>query len=192
MTLDELKAVVEVAKSVDKKTACHCTGGQGLDDCLDAGIDCIEHVYYISRKQIERVFNLNRWVVYTPSYALNNELLFKFSPKDKEGSLKEQDIIIHCLRNAIAAGLNFGIGTDGIHGGLAQEACYISELGANNIDVLKGITIQAAKLCGVSENTGSISEGKAADLIIVDGNPMEDIASLKKIRGVIQDGKVIR
>lgn len=192
MTLDELKAVVTEAKSVNLTTACHCSGGQGLDDCLTAGIDCLEHVYYITPAQVERVKKEDRWVVYTPSYALNDELLFKFSPHDREGSLREKEIICKCLAGAIEGGLKFGIGTDGIHQGLAQEACYISDLGASNHDVLAGVTINAARLCRVDNSTGSIAEGKAADLVVVKNNPLDDIRTLKEVTSVIQNGIIIR
>ena len=187
MSPEELRAVVQEARSVGITTACHCSGGQGLDDCIDAGIDCLEHVYYIS----EKVKNADRWVVYTPSYALNDDLLFKFSPKDKDGSLKEKEIICKCLEGAISGGLKFGIGTDGIHQGLAQEAIYISSLGASNQDVLAGITVNAAKLCHVDNVTGSITEGMAADLVALDGNPLEDLSALKRVEAVYQDGKKI-
>ena len=192
LTLDELKVVVEEAKSVKITTACHCSGGQGLDDCLTAGIDCLEHVYYITPQQVERVKREDRWVVYTPSYALNDELLFKFSPHDKEGSLREKEIICRCLSGAIEGELKFGIGTDGLHAGLAQEACYIAGLGAKNRDVLAGITINAARLCGVDESTGSIAEGKAADLVVLEKDPLENVEALKGVQSVIQDGVVIR
>lgn len=191
MSPEELRAVVQEARSVGITTACHCSGGQGLDDCIDAGIDCLEHVYYISERQVEKVKNADRWVVYTPSYALNDDLLFKFSPKDKDGSLKEKEIICKCLEDAISGGLKFGIGTDGIHQGLAQEAIYISSLGASNQDVLAGITVNAAKLCHVDNVTGSITEGMAADLVALDGNPLEDLSALKRVEAVYQDGKKI-
>lgn len=189
MSPEELAVVVQEAKSVGITTACHCSGGQGLDDCVKAGIDCLEHVYYITERQVEDVRNADRWVVYTPSYALNDELLFKFSPHGKEGSLREKEIICGCLSNAIEGGLKFGIGTDGIHQGLAQEAKYVSELGASNKDVLAGITINAAKLCGISDQTGSIQTGLAADLVVLDGNPLDDISALKNVSAVYQDGK---
>lgn len=192
ITPEELRAVVEEAKSVNITTACHCSGGQGLDDCLTAGIDCLEHVYYITKAQVEKVRALDRFVVYTPSYALNEELLFKFSPHDREGSLREKEIICQCLPEAISGGLKFGIGTDGLHGGLAKEAQYIAELGANNRDVLAGITTQAARLCGVDHVTGAIREGLAADLVIVDGNPLADIKALSRVEHVILGGKVMR
>ncbi|MDY5649170.1 MAG: amidohydrolase family protein [Lachnospiraceae bacterium] len=191
MTLEELKTVVAEARSVGITTACHCSGGQGLDDCVTAGIDCLEHVYYITDPQIERVQREDRWVVYTPSYALNEDLLFKFSPHDKEGSLREKEIICKCLSHAIEGGLKFGIGTDGLHTGLAQEAAYIAGLGAKNRDVLSGITVNAARLCGVDKSTGSITEGLAADLVVVDGNPLEDISALKRVQAVIQEGNRI-
>ena len=130
-------------------------------------------------------------MVYTPSYALNDTLLFKFSPKDREGSLKEKEIICECLRGAIEGGLKFGIGTDGIHQGLAQEAKYIFELGASNKDVLAGITVNAAKICGIQEKTGSIAKGLAADLVALDGNPLQDISALKNVKAVYQDGRQI-
>ncbi|MGL4789799.1 MAG: amidohydrolase family protein, partial [Anaerotignaceae bacterium] len=191
LTPAEIAAVVEEARSVGITTACHCSGGQGLDDCVDYGVDCLEHVYYISEKQVEKVKNKERWVVYTPSYALNDTLLFKFSPKDKEGSLKEKEIICKCLESAISGGLKFGIGTDGIHAGLWQEALYISSLGAKNKDVLAGVTVNAAKLCGVDNTTGSITEGLCADLIGVQGNPLEDISALKTVKAIFQNGKII-
>lgn len=80
----------------------------------------------------------------------------------------------------------------GIHQGLAQECMYISELGASNKDVLAGITVNAAKLCGISESTGSITKGLAADLVALDGNPLEDISALKQVAVVYQDGKAIK
>lgn len=192
MTPEELKTVVEEAKNVNITTACHCSGGQGLDDCLNAGIDCLEHVYYITKDQVERVKKLNRWVVYTPSYAMNEELLFKFSPHDKEGSLKEKEIICQCLEEAVAGNLKFGIGTDGLHGGLWKEAQYIAQLGADNRKVLAGVTTQAARLCGLDHVTGAVKEGLAADLVIVDGNPLKDIKALSKVEHVIQGGRIVR
>lgn len=188
LTPEELAVVVQEARSVGITTACHCSGGQGLDDCLDAGIDCLEHVYYITERQADRVLEKDRWVVYTPSYALNDELLFKFSPHGKEGSLHEKEIICGCLSKAIEKGLKFGIGTDGLHKGLAQEAKYISELGASNHDVLAGITVNAAKLCGVAEKVGSLAVGMEADFVALDGNPLEDVTALKRVAAVYQNG----
>ena len=192
LTPAELAAVVEEAKSVGITTACHCSGGQGLDDCVDAGIDCLEHVYYITEKQVERVKREDRWVVYTPSYFMDEKLLLKFSPKDREGSFRERDIITGCIQGAIRGGIKFGIGTDGLHEGLAQEACFIASLGADSRSVLAGITSNAADLCGIGDKVGTLATGYAADVVALSGNPLRDIECLKKVTGVVQGGRVVR
>lgn len=193
MEEEEIQAVVKVANSVGLKVACHCSGGVGLDMCLDNGVECLEHVYYITSAQVDRVKDLNRWVVYTPSYALNDDLLYKFSPLDKEGSLREREKIVQCLSHAIASDLNFGIGTDGNHGELSREMQYYVDMGGTRRDAIKGVTSNAARLCGISNLVGDISVGKEADLLVVRGNPLEDIASLKQVEDVYQAGrKVVR
>ena len=62
---------------------------------------------------------------------------------------------------------------------------------SGNQDVLAGITVNAAKLCHVDNVTGSITEGMAADLVALDGNPLEDLSALKRVEAVYQDGKKI-
>jgi imidazolonepropionase-like amidohydrolase len=188
----ELETVVQEAHSVGITTACHCSGGQGLDDCVDTGIDCLEHVYYISEKQVDRVNKADRRVVYTPSYFMNEKLLLKFSPQDREGTFHERDIITSCIQGAIRGGVKFGIGTDGLHEGLAQEACHIASLGANNRSVLAGITSIAADLCGIGDKVGTLAPGYAADMVALSGNPLQDIENLKKVEGVVQGGRIVR
>ena len=75
---------------------------------------------------------------------------------------------------------------------MRREAQYIAQLGASNRNVLAGVTTQAAKLCGVDQITGAVKEGLDADLVIVDGNPLEDIKALSRVEHVIQGGNVIR
>lgn len=192
LTPAELDVVVGEARSVGIPVACHCSGGQGLDDCLDAGVDCLEHVYYISDRQIERVGNEDRRVVFTPSHALDETILLKTSPHDREGSLRERDIIAGCLRNAVGAGLKFGVGTDGLHGRLPHEVCLVASLGADNRSALAGVTSAAAELCGLGDRLGALAKGYAADIVALAGNPLQDIENLKNVQGVVQGGAVVR
>lgn len=190
LTLDEMKAVVEEARSINIPTAIHVSGGVGLDRSLDVGIDTLEHVYYISDSQIQRVKDTGTWVVFTPSYALDDDILLKFSPLDHSGSMEEKKKIKKCLTNAINSGVKFGIGTDGLHGGLAKEAKYIHELGGKSIDILKAITVNAAKILR-RDDIGSIDIGMKADFCVLNGNPLENIEALSKPVQVIQGGKEI-
>lgn len=190
LTLKEMQVVVEEANSVNIPTAIHVSGGSALDKSLEAGITTLEHVYYINNEQIEKVKENGTWVVFTPSYALNDDILLKFSPKDYQGSMEEKEKIKNCLSNAIKAGVNFGIGTDGLHAGLATEAKYIYELGANILDVLKAITVNAAKILR-REDLGSIDINNKADFVVLNSNPLENIDALRDIYQVIQGGKEI-
>jgi len=58
--------------------------------------------------------------------------------------------------------------------------------------VLAGITVNAARLCGISGQTGSITKGLAADLVALDGNPLEDITALKRVAAVYQNGRAVQ
>ncbi|MCI5840104.1 MAG: amidohydrolase family protein [Peptoniphilaceae bacterium] len=190
LTLKEMQAVVEEANSVNIPTAIHVSGGIALDRSIDAGITTLEHVYYINDEQIQRVKDTKTWVVFTPSYGLNDDILLKFSPKNYEESMQEKEKIKKCLSKAIKAGINFGIGTDGLHAGLSKEAKYIHELGAENIDVLKGITVNAAKILR-RDDLGSIDINKKADFVVLDKNPLDNIDALKYVYQVIQGGMEI-
>ena len=97
------------SKSVNITTACHCSGGQGLDDCLTAGIDCLEHVYYITQPQVERVNKEDRWVVYTPSYALNDQLLFKFSPMTGREAFVKRKLSVNVYPAPLRADLSLAL-----------------------------------------------------------------------------------
>lgn len=192
LTPAELDVVVGEARSVGIPVACHCSGGQGLDDCLDAGVDCLEHVYYITPQQAERVKKEDRWVVFTPSHAMDEGIILKTSPKNREDTFRERDIIVGRLRGAIEAGLKFGIGTDGLHEQLPHEAALVASLGADNRSVLAGVTTNAADLCGLGDSVGTLAPGYVADIVALDGNPLRDVENLGKVTGVVQGGKVVR
>ena len=191
LTDAEIRCVVEEAKSVGIPTAVHVSGGRALDQCIDNGVDVFEHVYYIDEEQIDKINDSNRWVTFTPSYAMDDELLFKFSKNTKERTLYEKDLIMKSLSKAIEKGINFGIGTDGLHTNIATEAKYISELGASNLDIVKGITSNAAKIMR-KENVGSIDKNKLADLVVLKENPLENINALQNIEHVVFGGQLIR
>ena len=73
-----------------------------------------------------------------------------------------------------------------------EQAEYIASLGASNTKVLAGITVNAAKLCGVDDKTGAIEKGLAADFVMLAGNPLDNISALKQVKSVYQDGRKIR
>jgi imidazolonepropionase-like amidohydrolase len=94
------------------------------------------------------------------------------------------------MRAAIKAGIKFAVGTDGMHGGLAQEIQYLLDFGATPSQALMAATRHAAMVCGLEESIGTLEPGKFADIIGVDGNPVEDIPSLKRVKTVVSMGEI--
>jgi len=86
--------------------------------------------------------------------------------------------------------VKFAVGTDGMHGGLAQEIEYLVELGAPASEALMAATRYAALVCGLEATIGTLEPGKVADIIGVRGNPLEDIRALGRVVTVISKGKV--
>ena len=186
-----ITSVVKLGQSMGVPTTIHASGGAAIDYALDANIHSIEHIYYISPTQIERMLELSTWAVLTPSYGMDKTLLEKFSTLDWEDTLRESHDIQKSLSSAVEMGVNYAIGTDGNHGSLYKEAQYISQLGDTNLNILKALTINGAKLSGIDHLTGSLKEGLSADIIVTDGSPLDDISSLKDPLAVYLQGQLI-
>ena len=84
------------------------------------------------------------------------------------------------------------LGTDAYHTYLYREVEYAVELGADKRYALQGVTSNAAKVCKISEKTGSLEAGKAADIIGVSGNPLENVSVLSDVSMVMKGGKIYK
>jgi imidazolonepropionase-like amidohydrolase len=109
-----------------------------------------------------------------------------------EGHLQQRDEVGQRMNAAVKAGVKFAVGTDGMHGGLAQEIEYLVDFGATKSQALMAATRHAAQVCGLEDSIGTLEPGKFGDIIGVEGNPLEDIGSLKRVKTVISRGKIIK
>jgi imidazolonepropionase-like amidohydrolase len=99
------------------------------------------------------------------------------------------------LRKAVPRGVRIAFGTDaGVsrHGRNADEFELMVKYGMTPAQALQAATVNAADLLGVSADVGTLEPGKRADLIAVDGNPLEDVTVLKQVSFVMKDGAVFR
>jgi imidazolonepropionase-like amidohydrolase len=170
--------------------ATHCIGGVGLEWALETGIDTIEHGYFLNDKEIDLLAKSNSWLVMTPSIFFTEARIRTLPPHLIEGHLQQRDEMGQRMNAAIQTGVKFAVGTDGMHGGLAQEIQYLVDFGATPIQALMAATCHAAKVCELEKDIGTLEPGKYADIIGVKGNPLEDIGALKRVKTVISRGRV--
>jgi imidazolonepropionase-like amidohydrolase len=189
---EEIQTLVDEAHRVGVPVATHCIGGPGLKLALDTGIDVIEHGYFITDEEISLLIRSKRWLVMTPSIFFTDARIQTLPANLIEGHLRQRDEVQRRLTAAIQAGVKFAAGTDGMHGGLAQELQYLTRFGAAPFEALKAATLNAACVCGMEDSIGTIEKGKFADIIGVEGNPLEDIAALQRVKTVIQEGVLVK
>ena len=192
-TKSEINLAVQEARRNGVRAATHCIGGQGMDWALEIGIDSIEHAYFITDAQIERCLNSDCWLVMTPSPFFSEDRIEALHTAAlKDGFRRERDLAAERMGAAIRGGVKYAVGTDGRHGGMAQEAKFIVEMGASAEEVLIAATQNGAKVCGLEGRVGTLAPGMLADIIGVKGNPLEDIGALEKVETVIQGGRIVR
>lgn len=186
----EIALIAEEARRAGRPSAVHCIGGQGFTWCLQEGVNAIEHGFFMTDREIEALLGSETWLVITPGFYMSEARIRNLPKPLIEPHLNAQKKATQCMAAAIAAGVQFAVGTDGVHGsgGLAREIEYLTELGATVPQALKAATRNAAALCGIESVTGTLEAGKTADLIGVRGNPFEDIGALSQVDLVMTGG----
>jgi len=188
----EVATVVEEAHQAGVPVATHCIGGEGFKLALESDIDVIEHGYFLNAEDIELLRRSGRWLVLTPSIFFTDERLDTLHGDLKMLHLQQRAEVGQVMRAAIAAGVRYAVGTDGMHGQLAKEVEYLNQFGASPGEALAAATVRAAEVCGLSDQVGSLQKGKRADLIGVRGDPLRDITVLQGVETVIQGGKLVK
>jgi imidazolonepropionase-like amidohydrolase len=105
---------------------------------------------------------------------------------------KTRDEVAKRLSRLIKHGVKYAIGSDAYHGLLYKDVQYVHSLGATKLEALQGVTVHAAELLGLKDTIGVIKPGAAADIITVDGNPLEDLSALSRVGFVMKGGVVIK
>ncbi len=190
-TNDEIVAAVDETHRLGKRIAAHAHGGPGVDYLIEAGVDSIEHGFYMDASQLKEMAKKRIYLCSTCGIidAIINE---PTSPEfSRQGSIKVREVISRMLTNAIRENVPIVVGTDGNHGKMAIELDALIKAGYTNSKALKALTSVAAAFLGMSDQVGSIKKGLSADLVVIDGDPMTDIFAIEKIKAVIYKGNFI-
>jgi len=191
-TLEELQAIVDEAHRERVKVACHAYGGEGLHNCIDAGVDSIEHGLDLDGESITKM--LNQGIFYVPTLYV-----YEFEPEEDleatGGKTSRARIHEVSFKKALARGLKIAFGTDVgpfPHGTQAKEFEYMTRFGMTNMQAIQAATIGGSELMGWGDRIGSIERGHYADLIAVSGDPLADITELERVKFVMKGGEVVR
>ena len=127
---------------------------------------------------------------YTSPY-LSDEWQSTLPPGLAAGFRNGREAAAHSMGAIIHSGVKYAVGSDGLHGRLGEDINYLVQLGATQAEALAAATCQAAKVCGLINQIGTLEVGKYADMIGVTGNPLSDISAIDRVQTVITRGKVI-
>lgn len=196
LNLEELSAAKEEALKKNKKVSAHADGLEGIMNCLEVGIDTIEHAIYADRNALEIMKNQGTYLV--PTMKVMRQLTS--SPDIPEWALEKAEQVLEphfeMLKQAIDIGVKIATGTD-CGAPLTPPRYYFDEMlimqdaGMSPMEVIQASTSVAAK-CIDAPDIGVISPGKKADLLIVDEDPTRNLETLKNNKVVIKNGDQVR
>jgi len=201
LTENELRAGIEEAHKAGRKTATHAQGNQGIRNAVRAGIDSVEHGFYMDEEIVELMKEKGTAFIPTLSiYTAGQRAVETGIPQSlvDEYIGKAKGSHLRSVRMAREAGVLVAMGTDAgtpfnFHGGNLSELLHLVEMGYSRDEALQAGTGIAARVLG-REDLGSVEEGKLADLIIVQGDPLTDIdlTNEKRIQTVMKGGQIFK
>lgn len=201
MSRDEMRATVQAAGERDSYVVAHAGSSKAIQWALDAGVRSFEHAYDLDEETAGRM--AAKGVFLTPTLCVTRSqewMRWKgFEEFQIETSLEVGPMHLASIRRAVAAGVTMVNGTDYPPGDPIEDtsvAVYEMGLmegaGLHPRLALQGATYNAARLLGLESEIGTVEQGKIADLVAVDENPLADVSAMRGISFVMQSGRVVR
>ncbi len=197
-SLEEMKTMVEEAAMWGKKVMAHAHGTEGIKRATIAGVASIEHGSFLDDEAIKLMKERGTYLVadiYNDDYILAEFGKMGYPEKIIEKERKVGLTQRQSFQKAVKAGVKIAYGTDsGVypHGWNGKQFFHMVKWGLTPMEAIKSATTSAADLLGWTEKIGSISIGKFADIIAVDGDPLKDISEMEKVKFVMKGGVVFK
>ena len=194
LTVDEIRAVVEEAHKGGRKVAAHAQTAAGIVNAVNAGVDSIEHGFEADEAALKLMASRN--VPLVPTISPIQRWAEQATGEGRELAARRLESLRKMLASARRLKVRLVCGSDpaerAAHGRNVEELVAMARLGVPPLEVLRAATVDAAALLDLSSEIGTLEVGKQADLIAVEGNPLEDVAALRKVSLVMRAGKVYR
>ncbi|WP_240796570.1 amidohydrolase family protein [Streptomyces sp. RFCAC02] len=194
---EEIRTVVdEVSRHGGRPVAAHAQGLAGIMNALRGGVTSVEHAYGLDDEACDLAGELGAFIVPTLSTTFDGIDKARMEPYHYEKKVRWSERTKVNIARAIERGLKIALGTDsGVcpHARNLRELGHLVSLGMSPMDAIVAGTRTGAELLGLADRVGTLERGKAADLVVVDGDPLADIAVLAdsdRIRYVVQQGVV--
>ena len=188
------------AHAMDRKVTAHAHGVEGINAALRAGVDAIEHGTYLNNESIRLFRRTGAYLVPTvlagvtvAEWAADPNTFL--TPPQRAKAAQVGPNMLDMARRAHAGGVKIAFGTDsGVskHGDNAREFALLVEAGMTPMEAIYTATVAGADNLGKSDLLGTITPGKYADLIAVDGDPLTDVTELEDVDFVMKEGKAYK
>jgi imidazolonepropionase-like amidohydrolase len=194
LTEDEMRAAIAVAREHGSFATAHAHGAEGIKSAIRAGVRSIEHASLIDDEGLQMAKDHGVWLVmdiyngdWIEDFGTRTGWPEEYLRKNRETT----DVQREGFAKAVKMGVKIGFGTDsGVypHGMNARQFAYMVKYGMTPLQAIRAATVEAATLLGRYDQFGSITPGKAADMIAVEGDPLKNVRVLENVSGVIKDG----
>ena len=198
-TLEEIKAIVDMAKDYDFHVAAHAHGDEGMQRAIKGGVTTIEHGTLMSEATMDLMKQYGTYLV--PTITAGKEVTEKSEIKNYYPELvvpKAREIgpkIQNTFGKAYKRGVKIAFGTDaGVfeHGKNAKEFGYMVEAGMPAMEAIQSATIVPAQILKMENELGQIAPGFLADIIAVKEDPSKNIKTLEEVEFVMKEGKIYK
>ncbi len=196
---DVLRAIVETAGDYGFTVAAHAHGAEGMKRAIRAGVRSIEHGTFMDDETIQLMKQHGTYLVPTlmaGKWVTEKAKIDGFFPdlvRPKAAAVGP--VMVATFAKVYRAGVKIAFGTDtgvSAHGENAREFGLMVEGGMPEIEAIRSATAVTAELLGIAEEVGTLEVGKLADVIAVDGDPLEDISILQEVSFVMKEGVVYK
>ena len=195
---DELRAAVEEAALYGTHVAAHAHGAEGIKRAVRAGVRSVEHGSLMDDEAIELMASRGAYLVadiYCGDWIAEEGRRGGWSADVIRKNDETTDAQRDGFTKAVKAGVRVAYGTDsGVypHPMVAKQLSYMVRFGMTPMEAIRSATVVAAALIGWSDRVGALEPGAFADLIAVEGDPLEDIALLEDVPFVMKGGEVVK